>query len=158
MNLDKCKEWIHDNTYPINTYPEFMVRKMFAALALFVCSAICIITFFFVGLTKLYPVLLFVMLTCAAEFLRYLYIGGLGKWKYIEGICLTDTSKMQLRKRKKIQIRVSDGENKGIYVFTTSNQSDFLKGTTIGIYTQNVEFLEIKGVYQLPLLYRIEIK
>lgn len=65
---------------------------------------------------------------------------------------------MQLRKRRKIQIRVSEGENQGIYMFITSKHEDFNKGCIVGLYTQNVDFLEINGIYQLPLLYRIEIK
>ena len=158
MILDKCKQWLRSNTYPLNSFPEFMVRRMYISFLLFVGAAICVITFLIVNLTKLYPVLFLIMIFCAIEFLRNLYIGGLGKWQYIEGICITDTTKMQLRKRRKIQIKVPAGENQGIYMFTTSKHEDFNKGCTVGVYTQNVDFLEINGIYHLPLLYRIEIK
>ena len=70
MILDKCKQWLRDNTYPLNSFPEFMVRRMYISFLLFVGAAICVITFFIVDLTKLYPVLFLIMIFCAIEFLR----------------------------------------------------------------------------------------
>lgn len=140
-----------------SSYPEVFVKRIFFEMCIILICSISFISIFLCRIGFLWPVLAAIIFVCCYDSFRLYYVCFFGKWKKYEGKCLTDNNGFHLKSRIKIQFVVENGEDSGIYDFSTSKNNIFTKGQTICIYTQDCNLLETNGIKHISVIYHMKV-